>query len=649
MTQKSPTPGGPTPGTFGEQAPEGRINYAEVLDFPTKRLILIGTLLGLFLAALDQTIVATALPKISTELNGLSLYSWVTTAYLLASTALVPIYGKLSDIYGRKPILMFGIVLFLIGSALCGLSGEAFLGNLFGGGMMQLVVFRAVQGLGAAALTSVAFSIIADIFAPAERGKYQGLFGAVFGLSSVIGPLLGGFLTDQVSWRWVFYVNLPIGLIALAFIASKMPRLASGLKPKVDYVGAVLIVVFTVPLLLALTFGADKTYAWTSAPVLGLFALSLVSLIVFLFVESRHESPILPLTLFKNPTFAWGVTARFFIGAAFLGAILFLSLYLVNVQGVSATAAGTATIPLTLGLIFGAVMSGQIASRIGYYKILIVIGLCFMMGGFLLLSTLNADTPYVRVILYMIVLGLGIGPALPLFNLAIQNAVNPWEIGVATSSGQFFQQLGSVLGTAIFGAVLSSGLSSQMASNLAPVVASAPAAMQAQLKSFSAPASGGGRQSSFDAVAVKAKAVDGVQKGFDGIFQAVSGAVKTGNIQAVQAVAQNPQLPAQLRTQLAAIPAQAIATPQGQTQVLSGIKTGLDTAQTQAVSEAGTTIDKVARAIKVSFANTISRIYLISIFVALLALLAVIPMPNLKMPTRKGGDSERPGMAAVEI
>jgi EmrB/QacA subfamily drug resistance transporter len=649
MTQHSPTPGGPIPGSSGSQAPQGRINYAEVLDFPTKRLILIGTLLGLFLAALDQTIVATALPRIAKELNGLSLYSWVTTAYLLASTALVPIYGKLSDIYGRKPILMFGIVVFLIGSALCGLSGEAFLGNLFGGGMMQLVVFRAVQGLGAAALTSVAFSIIADIFAPAERGKYQGLFGAVFGLSSVIGPLLGGFLTDQVSWRWVFYVNLPIGLIALAFIFLKMPRLASGLKPKVDYLGAVLIVVFTVPLLLALTFGADKTYAWTSVQVLGLFALSAVSLIVFLFVESRHESPILPLTLFKNPTFAWGVTARFFIGAAFLGAILFLSLYLVNVQGVSATAAGTATIPLTLGLIFGAVMSGQIASRLGYYKVLIIIGLCLMMGGFLLLSTLNADTPYGRVILYMVVLGLGIGPALPLFNLAIQNAVNPWEIGVATSSGQFFQQLGSVLGTAIFGAVLSSGLSSQMASNLAPVVASAPAVMQAQLKSFSSPASGGGRQNSFDAVTVKAKAVDGVQKGFDGIFQAVSGAVKTGNIQAVQAVARNPQLPAQLRTQLAAIPAQAIATQQGQSQVLSGIKAGLDTAQTQAVSDAGTTIDKVARAIKVSFANTISRIYLISIFVALLALLAVLPMPNLKMPTRKGGDGERPGMAAVEI
>ena len=644
MTQNSPLPPGP-------QAPAGRINYAEVLDFPTKRLILVGTLLGLFLAALDQTIVATALPRISSELNGLSLYAWVTTAYLLASTALVPIYGKLSDIYGRKPILMFGIVLFLVGSALCGMAGEPWFGNLFGSGMMQLVVFRAVQGLGAAALTSVAFAIIADIFVPADRGRYQGLFGAVFGISSVIGPLLGGFLTDNISWRWVFYVNLPIGLIALAFIASKMPTLASGLKPKVDYVGAVLIVIFTVPLLLALTFGADKTYAWTSGVVLGLFALSLASLVTFIFVERRHESPILPLTLFKNPTFAWGVTARFFIGAAFLGAILFLSLYLVNVQGVSATAAGTATIPLTLGLIFGAIMSGQIASRIGYYKVLIIIGLCLMMGGFLLLSTLNADTPYGRVILYMVVLGLGIGPALPLFNLAIQNAVHPWEIGVATSSGQFFQQLGSVLGTAIFGAVLSSGLSSNLATNFKPIIAAAPPALQTQLKAFSNPSAGGARnQSSFNPVAVKAQAVAGIEKGFAGTFQAISGAVNSGNVQAVQAIAQNPQLPAQLRARLATIPAQAIASPQGRAGVLSGIQQGLTAAQIQAVADTGTTIDKVARAIKVSFATTISRIYLISIFVALLALLSVLPMPNLKMPTRSKGDGgERPGSAMAEI
>ncbi|AZI43640.1 DHA2 family efflux MFS transporter permease subunit [Deinococcus psychrotolerans] len=626
---------------------EDRINYAEVLPQSTKILILIGTLLGLFLAALDQTIVSTSLPRIIADLNGLNLYSWVTTAYLLASTAMVPIYGKLSDIYGRKPVLLFGIVVFLIGSALCGMAGEPWFGNLFGGGMMQLIVFRGLQGFGAAALTSVAFSIIADIFAPAERAKYQGLFGAVFGISSVIGPLLGGFLTDNISWRWVFYVNLPVGLIAIAFITSKMPILASGLKPKIDYVGALLVLTFSVPLLLALTFGAEANYGWTNSTVLALFAASVVSLILFLFVESRHESPILPLSLFKNPTFAWGVTARFFLGAAFLGAILFLSLYLVNVQGVSATKAGTATIPLTMGLIFGSIVSGQIAARLGIYKPLILVGLALMVGGFYLLSTLTADTPYWTVIVFMVVLGLGIGPALPLYNLAIQSSVQRWEIGVATSSGQFFQQMGSTIGTAVFGAVLTSTLATQLPAQLRVAATNQKPAIAAQLETAAASASkasasqGGGSAPTLDSINAK------INDGFAKTFGSVQTAVQSGNL---SAITQNQLLPEGLRTGLAQIPPAALQTEQGKAQALARIKAQLDTIQASTLADAKTTYNLSSRAFKVGFANTVSRIYLIAIFVALLAFLTTLPMPNLRLP-RKGegpGGEQRGGLASME-
>ncbi|WP_135227602.1 MDR family MFS transporter [Deinococcus fonticola] len=645
--------------------PEGHIDYSKTLDHRTKMIILFGVLLGLFLSALDQTIVGTAMPRIIAELKGLNLYSWVTTAYLLANTALVPIYGKLSDLYGRKPILMFGIVVFLIGSALCGMSGEAFLGNLFGGPMMQLVVFRGLQGAGGAALGSVAFAIIADLFEPADRPKYQGLFGAVFGLSSVIGPLAGGWLTDHVSWRWVFYVNLPLGIVALLFLWFKMPRLASGLKASIDWVGAFLILVFAVPLLLALTWGADGNYAWGSPTILGMFALSAAALLAFLFVESRHPSPIIPLKLFQNPTFAWGSLARFMFGAAFMGAVLFLSLYLVQVQGVSATKAGTATIPLTFGLIAGAIGSGQIASRMGRYKPLMLIGLMAMMLGFWWLSTLNADTSYSSVIVRMILLGLGIGPAMPLYTTALQLSVKPWEIGVATSSGQFFQQMGSTIGVAVFGAVLTSGLTANLGKAFTEQASANTGTVATTLKSIgdkivSGEGTGGGtvdrnatpesseqirtrftalRQNmtraiqTGDRAAVNAVASDkfvqslpaDVQKQFTGIpaggvsaavksgfaqtYAAIESAVNSGDINRVKAVAANPQLPAQLRASLSSIPAPALASPQGRAQILAGIKQGLDAGAAQAAaSTEQQALDQALKGIddgeKISLAST---------------------------------------------
>lgn len=596
--------------------PEGRIDYSKTLDLPTKRVILFGVLLGLFLSALDQTIVGTAMPRIISQLHGLELYSWVTTAYLLANTSLVPIYGKLSDLYGRKPILMFGIVVFLIGSALCGMAGEPFLGNLFGGGMQQLVAFRGLQGAGGAALGSVAFAIIADLFEPAERPRYQGLFGAVFGLSSVIGPLAGGWLTDHVSWRWVFYVNLPLGLIALAFLWFKMPRLASGIKATVDWFGAFLILVFAIPLLLALTWGADGAYGWTSGRVLALFAVSAVSLISFLFVESRHPSPIIPLQLFKNPTFAWGNLARFLFGAAFLGAILFLSLYLVQVQGVSATQAGTATIPLTVGLIFGSITSGQVASRMGKYKPLMLFGLMLTMLGFYALSTLTADTSYGSVLLRMVLLGLGLGPALPLYTTALQLSVKPWEIGVATSSGQFFQQMGSTIGTAVFGAVLTTGVTDNLIKAFNEQAKANTGTVQTTLQTISdgiakgnsgsnkidrssTPESNDEIKARFnllrqnmtkaiqtgDKAALSAIANDKfvkslpaeVQKQFTSIpaggvgaairsgtnqtFDALEAAIKAGNYAQFQGIIQNPQLPQAMRDGLSKIPAQAFQAP----------------------------------------------------------------------------------------
>jgi EmrB/QacA subfamily drug resistance transporter len=447
-----------------------RIDYAAILPGRTKALILAGVLLGLFLSALDQTIVSTALPAIIGDLDGLDLVAWVSTGYLLASTATVPIYGKLSDLYGRRVILVWGIVVFLLGSALCGVAAD----------MLQLIMFRVIQGVGAAALTSTAFAVPADLFAPAERARYMGIFGAVFGVSSVVGPFLGGLLTDQLSWRWVFYVNLPLGLIALAFILRRMPPLASGLRAPVDWLGTLFLTLAVVPLLLGLTL--DKSvHPWGSPLVVGLLAASAVATAVFLLVERRAPAPIISFELFRIRTFSVAIVASVLSGAAFFGAVLFLSLFLVNVVGLSATAAGTAQIPLMLAFVSSSIVASQLVQRIRRYKPIIVGGFAVMLVGFFLMMQLSTESTVWDVTWRIVILGVGIGPSMPLLSLAVQNAVPFEHVGSATANRQFFLQLGQAAGAALFGLVLVTTLTARLQADLGPLASDLPPAVRAQL------------------------------------------------------------------------------------------------------------------------------------------------------------------------
>ena len=434
------------------------------------KFTLIGILLALFLGALDQTIVATALPRIVEDLNGLSRYAWVATSYLVASTALVPIYGKLADMYSRKTIELVAVGFFLTGSFLCGLAGEFGPLPLLGDGMSQLIIFRAVQGIGGAGLFAMAFIIIADLFPPAERGKYQGFVGAVFGIASVLGPWVGGLLTDHggelvpgvAGWRWVFYVNVPFGALALWFIIRRMPLLLpKGEKQPLNYGSALLLIGGLVPLVLALQM--DKTvYAWGSWVTLSLVALGLGCLSLFSYRSLHSANPILDFGLFKNKVFRFANVALFFLGAAFFSIIIFLPLYMVNVVGVSATRAGVALIPLSMGLVTGSVVSGQLVSRFGHYRRWMLGGLALLSVGVVLLYLMTPEVSYWTVVAYMLVCGLGIGPSLPLYTLAIQNAVDGRRIGQATSASQFFRQIGGALGAALMGTLL--------ASSLAPII-----------------------------------------------------------------------------------------------------------------------------------------------------------------------------------
>lgn len=408
-------------------------------------------MLGLLFSSLNQFIVGTAMPRIVTDLGGLEQYAWVTTAYMLTTTASVPIFGKLSDIYGRKWFFIGGVALFMVASILCGASQS----------MLQLILFRALQGIGGGILIANAFAIIGDLFPPSERGKWQGLLSAVFGISSIIGPLLGGWLTDGPGWRWVFYINLPVGVIAIAVLFYGLPHIRHDREANIDWLGAAAIVTGIVPLLLAFSW-AGSEYDWASVQIIGLLCLAVAGIVAFLFAEARAKDPIIPLSLFSHRTYAVSVASSAMLGAGMFGAILYIPLFMQGVVGVSATNSGLALTPLMLGMVFSSILGGQVISRIGRYKWAVVLGLFSMLTGLYLLSRMGVDTTIPIAVRNMVITGLGIGLVMPTITLAVQNAFPFRLLGVTTASLQFFRQIGGTIGIALMG----SFLNAQLASNI---------------------------------------------------------------------------------------------------------------------------------------------------------------------------------------
>ncbi|MGH3565174.1 MAG: MDR family MFS transporter [Pseudonocardia sp.] len=451
-------PVAPMPGSDGAALADPVESRPALLSHRQILTIFAGLMIGMFLAALDQTIVATSIRTIADDLQGLSLQAWATTAYLITATITTPLYGKLSDLFGRKPLFLTAITIFVLGSVACA----------FATSMYQLATFRGIQGVGAGGLFSLALTIIGDIVSPRERAKYQGYFVAVFGTSSVLGPVAGGFLAGQAEifgitgWRWVFLINVPLGILALYVVQRVLNVPHTRREHRIDWPGAIALAVALVPLLIVAEQG--RTWGWDS-PRAGLcYGIGVVGIVAFLLAERRiGDDALLPLRFFRNGVFGWGSVAGFVSGMGMFGALALLPLYLQIVQGTSPTEAGLQLLPLVLGIMVMSVLSGQFISRTGRYKVWPIVGLSLMIGGIALLSRVGVDTPYWRTALIMGVIGLGLGGVMQPLTLAVQNAMPPRDMGAATASTTFFRQMGGTLGTAAFLSILFSSLPNRIA------------------------------------------------------------------------------------------------------------------------------------------------------------------------------------------
>ncbi len=451
----------------------------EHLEMRRKVIIMLSIMSAMLFAALNQTIVGTSLPKIIADLGGIEYYSWVFTIFMLTSSITAILVGKLSDIYGRKPFILLGIGVFTAGSLLCGISGS----------ILELILYRGVQGFGGGMIMSTAFTAVGDLFPPRERGRWQGIMSSVFGLASVFGPTLGGYIVDHFHWHWVFWIFLPFGLVAFAAIYFLFPSVQRKEKGSIDYTGSLLLTLTMVPLLLSFTWAGNE-YDWVSPEIIGLFTVTIVAFFLFVLTEKHVSSPVLPLDMFKNKVFTVSNIIGFFLGAGMFGSIMYMPFFIQGVMGTSATKSGFVMMPLTLAMVAGSTISGQIITKTGKYKKLAMLGLFIMVSGMTSMHFMDTQTTNTTAIMNMILVGSGLGIAFPIFTLTVQNAIEHKYLGVATSSVQLFRQLGGTIGVSIMGSVMNNSLADHFNKESQKLVASSPSVtpeMGEQIKELANP------------------------------------------------------------------------------------------------------------------------------------------------------------------